>query len=226
MLFPGLQEAMAQNPARIMLLGDSLTSSIGGQASYRYWLWKKLEASGYNVDFVGSLWGVADGESALYPDFDQDHEGHPSATTNDILYGIGSWASWSRPDVVLMLVGATDFEEDVSAPDALTNSVEIINVLREVNPNIAILWAMVPPAPDQSSSQTKAYNRGVSRYARALSQPASPIRVVNLWSGYSPRRDTVDGEHPNASGERKFASRFYSQLTRVLRWLGQVPSRR
>ncbi|HWH69765.1 MAG TPA: hypothetical protein VNT26_10290, partial [Candidatus Sulfotelmatobacter sp.] len=92
-------------PVRIMPLGDSITSSIDGQASYRYWLWKRLQAAGFNVDFVGTLWGVGDGASGIYPDFDQDHEGHPGATTDDILNSISSWAAQDQPDVVLLLIG-------------------------------------------------------------------------------------------------------------------------
>ena len=46
-------------------------------ASYRYWLWKQLQAKGFNVDFVGTLWGVGpDGASGIYPGFDQDHDFH------------------------------------------------------------------------------------------------------------------------------------------------------
>src|ERR1051325_4979128 len=77
-----VQQAVAQ--PRIMPLGDSLTSGLPGQASYRYWLWKRLQASGYHVNFVGSNWGVAEGSPALYSDFDEDNEGHPSDTTDDI----------------------------------------------------------------------------------------------------------------------------------------------
>lgn len=198
-------------PYRIMPVGDSLTSSIEGQASYRYWLWKRLERTRYNVDFVGSRWGIGNGASAIYADFDQDHEGYPGATTSGILYGISGWASQAQPDIVLLVIGANDIDRGLSPEGALENTRQIIATLRSVNPNVTILWGLLPPPP-QPNPAYKMYNSQILGCSRAWSTRESPIRVVNLWSGYWPSRDTVDGDHPNASGEQKFAARFFGQL--------------
>jgi acyl-CoA thioesterase I len=212
--------AQPTGPVRIMPLGDSVTSGLDGSASYRYWLWKQLQAKGFNVDFVGTLWGVGpDGASGTYPDFDQDHEGHFGATTDDILNGIGDWAAQTQPQVVLLLIGGNDFQNGADPQQVLTNTGAIINTLRSVNPNVVVLWAMLPQAPDQRQ-QDQAYNQGVSRLARAWSTPQSPIRVVNLWSGFNPAKDTLDGQHPNAAGEKLLAARFYAALAPMLRRLG------
>jgi lysophospholipase L1-like esterase len=213
LLFWSLQ-ASAQ--VRIMPLGDSITSSIDGQASYRYWLWQKLVKSGVNADFVGTQWGVGDGASGVYPDFDQDHEGHPGNTTDDILYGIADWASATQPNVVLLCIGANDFEQGQSASHALANTRQIIRTLRAVNSKVVVLWATLPPDPGYAA-QTKAYNSGVLRLAPALSKTGPPVRVVNLSPNFSPSQDTVDGVHPNITGEKKIANRFYNSLMPVLR---------
>jgi acyl-CoA thioesterase I len=219
-LWRQLPAAQQNGPVRIMPLGDSVTSGLDGSASYRYWLWKQLQAKGFNVDFVGTLWGVgADGASGIYPDFDQDHEGHFGATTDDILNGIGDWAAQTQPQVVLLLIGGNDFQNGAAPQQVLDNTGAIINTLRSVNPNVAVLWAMLPQAPDQRAPD-QAYNRGVSRLARAWSTPHSPIRAVDLWSGFSPAKDTLDGQHPNALGERMLAARFYAALGPILRRLG------
>ena len=212
--------AQQSGPIRIMPLGDSVTSGLDGSASYRYWLWQLLQAKKFNVDFVGTLWGVGpDGASGIYPNFDQDHEGHFGATTDDILNGIGDWAAQTQPQVVLLLIGGNDFQNGASPGQVLDNTGAIIDTLRSVNPNVAVLWAMLPQAPDQRA-QDQAYNRGVSRLARAWSTTQSPIRVVNLWSGFNPAKDTLDGQHPNASGEKILAARFYAALAPILRRLG------
>ena len=67
LLWMGSQPARASAPApiRIMPLGDSITSSIPGQVSYRYWLWSTMNAAGYSVDFVGSLCGVYEADPAV-----------------------------------------------------------------------------------------------------------------------------------------------------------------
>src|SRR5262245_29316 len=66
----------------IMPLGDSITESSTGHASYRYWLWNSLADAGYQVDFVGSEQppGVLPGP-ARYPGFDPNHEAHSGYTT-------------------------------------------------------------------------------------------------------------------------------------------------
>jgi len=205
-------QAVAQ--VRIMPLGDSLTSSLDAQVSYRYYLWQKLQAKGYQVDFVGTLWGVGSGVSAS-ADFDQNHEGHLGASTAGIAYGIGDWASATQPDIVLLLIGANDLEQGFSPSETVTNVGRIIDVLRTVNPNIAVVVGTLPPISGQEAIE-RVYNSALSRHAGRWSKPNSPVRLANLWSGYSPEVDTSDGEHPNDSGEEKIANRFFSPLRSLL----------
>lgn len=201
--------------ARVMFLGDSLISSINGQASFRYWLWKGLQARRYNVDFVGSLWGVGNGASGIYGDFDQDHEGHPGATSDYTLFGVDYWAGAAQPDIVVLITGGNDFEEGKTPLHALTNSRDIIYKLRAQNPRVVILWATLPTAAGQQA-QVRSYNSGVLRYSKRWSTAASPIRVVDLYSNFQPSRFTVDGIHPNEIGERIIAKRVYNQLAPIV----------
>lgn len=212
-----VQQAVAQ--VRIMPLGDSLTSGLPGQASYRYWLWKRLRAAGYQINFVGSNWGVGEGTPALYSDFDEDNEGHPSLTTDDILYALRTWQTAARPDVVLMLVGATDFERGRSVSYVIGNSARIITSLRSVNPHVVIVWAMLPRGKNPVREQ--AYNSAIPRLASNWSGPRSPIYVADLWSGFYPGQDTIDGQHPNTRGEQLMANGFYNPLVSVLAGFGQ-----
>jgi len=212
-----VQQTVAQ--IRIMPLGDSLTTGLPGQASYRYWLWKRLKAANYQVNFVGSNWGVGQESPPRYSDFDADNEGHPSDTTDDILYALRSWTTAARPDVVLMLVGATDFERGRSVPYVLGNAARIINTLRSVNPHVVIIWAMLPRG--KNPTREEAYNAAVPHLASSWSGPRSPIHVANLWSGFLPSLDTVDGQHPNQAGEKIMANGFYVPLVSVLGALGQ-----
>lgn len=209
--------AGAQPTVRLMPLGDSLTSSVDGQASYRYWLWRGLQNYHFQVDFIGSLWGV--GSSAAPYDFDQNHEGHAGATTDDIAGDIAGWASAARPDVVLLIIGANDLEQGYSPAHAIQNIRSIIVTLRQINPNVAILWAMLPPIPGVKN--VGAFNNAVVANAVRWSLRTSPVRVVNLWSGFNPAQWTLDGQHPNIYGEKFYANRFYTQLTPILGRYGQ-----
>jgi acyl-CoA thioesterase I len=212
-------EAQAQ-PIRIMPLGDSLTSSLDGQASYRYWLYKQLQANGYNVTFVGSLWGVGDGVSGIYSDFPQYHEGHPGATTDDILQGARYWMQQARPQIVLLLIGANDFQDGQTALHGFVNTHRIIVALQSVNPYVSVLVAMIPPLAGQRAKD-QYYDYLLYQYAPYWSTRYSPVRVVDLWSGFLTWQDTLDGQHPNVLGEKIYANRFFQALRPTMKRFGQ-----
>ena len=44
-------------------------------------------------------------------------------------------------------------------------------------------------------------------WATGKSTAASPITVVDQWSGFNDATDTIDGVHPNASGNQKMAAK-------------------
>jgi lysophospholipase L1-like esterase len=97
----------------------------------------------------------------------------------------------------------------------VTNVGRIIEELRAVNPNIAVIVGTLPPISGQQAVE-RAYNSALANHARRWSKSNSPVKVANLWSGYSPQVDTSDGEHPNDSGEEKIANRFFSPLRSLL----------
>ena len=78
-------------PVRIMPLGDSITEGTSGDATWRYWLQKSVEAEGCVVDYVGSRRGVLHGKPR-FSDFDPDHEGHWGWTTAQVKAQIDRWA--------------------------------------------------------------------------------------------------------------------------------------
>src|SRR5580765_1323778 len=114
-----------QAQVRILPFGDSVTASVSPHNSYRFWLWHKLTDNGFNVDFVGTQNGVADGAPAN-PDFDMDHEGHPGWTTMDGLIHVDSIAAATQPDIVLLDLGANDVIQGVPIPTIIAQLKEII----------------------------------------------------------------------------------------------------
>ena len=133
---------------RIMPLGDSLTESSHGYASYRYWLWKALEERGLEVDFVGSMRGVYMG-TPRFDDFDPDHEGHSSWTTANVRDHVEAWVADSDPEVVLLLLGTNDGARDV--PGTLANLTAIIETLRAQRGDVAVLLGLLPPVGDRAT---------------------------------------------------------------------------
>ena len=145
LLWLGSQPARASAPVpiRIMPLGDSITSSIPGQASYRYWLWKLIGEAGYPADFVGSLWGVYDdGSAPLYPDFDANHEGHYGYRADQVLANITVWAQAAAPDVVLIHLGHNDLWYAQSIDSTISEISQIIDRLHLENRSQVIAYAV------------------------------------------------------------------------------------
>ncbi len=205
----------AHAQTRILPLGDSVTSSFAPHSSYRYWLWHYLTDRGFLVDFVGTQRGVADGAPAN-TDFDQDHEGHPGWQTADALNAIDSIANATRPDIVLMDLGANDVMEGVPLTDTIANLQAIIEHLRAENPNIVVLLAEPTPFEGENRRNMSKLKGAINHLAHVENQPNSRVIAVNLFGGFSTRKDTFDGTHPDDSGEQKIAKRFYAALKKVL----------
>jgi len=207
--------AMSQpDSLRVMPLGDSITEAQGGFAAYRYWLWKDLELEGYPVDFVGSQYGVWNGDPP-YSDYDQDHEGHWGWRADQILASIGSWAAASLPDIVLIHLGHNDIWQGQSISSTIDELGQIIDTIRGVNPGASFLLAQVIPSIHSALDSIPALNVQIAILGALMHSTESPVLVVDQHSGFDPWVDTYDGVHPNEPGEQKMAARWFAPLDSI-----------
>ena len=63
-------------------------------------------------------------------------------------------------------------------------------------------------------ARVTALNEMIPGWASSTTSAASPVLVVDQWSGFDVAADTVDGVHPNRAGAQKMADRWYPALTR------------
>ncbi|ACL16342.1 DUF3821 domain-containing protein [Methanosphaerula palustris] len=210
---------------KIMPLGDSLTKGLtdtteaASHPTYRYWLWNELKSAGYDVDFVGS-WT----DPNFNLDFDQDNEGHGGYTTSGILDGVdgdtqghlSDWLTHYTPDVALVMLGTNDVLNDVPTQHSIYSLGRIIDTIRQKNPNVRILLAQIPPTA-VSRDNLLALNAAIPVLAAQKSTAQSPITVVDMYTGFDGIADTQSaGVHPDESGEKKIAAKWYAALTQVL----------
>ena len=200
---------------KIMPLGDSITESNTGLPSYRYYLWHLLVNHGYPIDFVGSRHGVGNGPPAN-PDFDMDHEGHAGWRADEILAHIRDWASVAAPEVVLLHVGHNDLCRGQSVASTVADIGDIIDVLRSVNPRVAILLAQLIASDSTCHAGIPALNAQLSTLVANKDREDSPVRLVDQHSGFDPSTMTYDGTHPNAADDSRMADRWFETLTPVL----------
>ncbi|WP_439656953.1 cellulase family glycosylhydrolase [Lentzea sp. HUAS TT2] len=207
----------AAAPVRVMALGDSITGSPG---CWRALLWKHLQETGYtDVDFVGSL--PAQGCGFTH---DGDNEGHGGFLATNIVRDnqLPGWLSSARPDVVLMHLGTNDVWNNIPASTILNAYTALLGQMRASNPAIKLVVAQIIPMNPSSCSacgqRVVDLNAAIPGWARANSTTASPITVVDQWTGFDTAADTTDGVHPNSStGIQKIESRWYPAVVAALR---------
>jgi len=207
--------ATAPAPVRIMPLGDSITGSPG---CWRALLWNRLQDTGYtNIDFVGTL-----GPQGCGQPYDGDNEGHGGALVTNVASQnqLPAWLAATRPDVVLMHFGTNDVWSNRATPTILAAYSTLVDQMRASNPAMKILVArIIPMAPGtcpECGQRVVALNDAIPGWAASKTTPASPIVVVDQWSGFDTATDTYDGVHPNAAGDQKMSDRWYPALTAVL----------
>ena len=204
--------AMAEEPVRIMPLGDSITEGANGDATYRYFLWHNLLNAGYSVDFVGSMHGVK-GRAAepLYPDFDQDHEGHSGWTTRKIGRYANLFAQQADPDVVLLHAGTNDLLRGVAPSRVKRNLQRIVEQLRLANPEVVVYIAQIIPIQGMEPQVTE-LNAAISTLAGEMNTGASPVIAVDQNTGFNVSTDLRDGIHPTEAGYIKMADKWFSAI--------------
>ena len=223
-LFCGTLASANAEPLRILCLGDSITQ--GGrddrlEYTYRWPLFCMLVDAGVDFDFIGSLDTGRD-EGAKWPkaykgkDFDLDHEG---------VYGIKTRAALNRlpeasmqwdgiPDVALIHLGTNDKGADNPVDDVKEPLREIIEFLREKNPNIVILLGHMLANDDPAAFRVMAV---VSELRKEMDTEQSPVRVVQHYRNWhenpeASNTDTFDWAHPNPQGQKKMAEFWFEAM--------------
>jgi lysophospholipase L1-like esterase len=205
----------AADPVRIMPLGDSITGSPG---CWRALLWNRLQSSGHTgVDFVGTL-----GPQGCGVPYDGDNEGHGGFLGTNIADQnlLPGWLAATDPDIVLMHLGTNDVWNNRSPATILAAFGKLVDQMRAQNPRMVVLLAQIIPMNPancaECGARAVALNQAVPAWAAAKSTAASPVVVVDQWTGFDTATDTGDGVHPNDAGNRKIADRWFPALTAAL----------
>jgi lysophospholipase L1-like esterase len=199
-----------------MALGDSITGSPG---CWRALLWQRLQQAGRasSVDFVGTL--PAQGCGFAY---DGENEGHGGFLATNVAdqNQLPGWLAATHPDVVMMHFGTNDVWNNRSPATILAAFTKLVAQMRAANPAMRILVAQILPMNPANCAECAQrvidLNAAIPAWAAATSTAASPVTVVDQWTGFNTATDTGDGVHPNDSGNSKIANRWYPALVAAL----------
>ncbi|MEU1590691.1 RICIN domain-containing protein [Micromonospora sp. NPDC005710] len=220
--FVAVGPAQAAAPVRVMPLGDSITGSPG---CWRALLWNQLQNANYrDVDFVGTLPGQGCGVA-----YDGDNEGHGGYLATNIANQnqLPGWLSATRPDVVVMHLGTNDVWSNIAPATILSAFGRLVDQMRASNPSMKVLVAKILPMNPSNCSQCAQrvvnLNNVIPSWAASKTTAASPITVVDQWTGFNTSTDTGDGVHPNSSGNQKIAAKWFGPLTSALNGVTPTP---
>jgi len=206
--------ASAEEPIRIMPLGDSITRGWYGSTGangYRKPLYLSLTNNGYNVDFIGCQ---NDGDFA-----DKNHEGRDGwhaagGTGGGILPNVYNWLTANPADIVLLHIGTND----ITGGDQDVNEVsDILDEIDRYDPNITVVLALIINRKSYSLITTQ-YNNSLNQMAMNRIANGDDIIIVNMENALNYSTDMADNLHPNDSGYAKMANVWFAALDNLLKW--------
>ena len=227
----GVASVQADEPYRIMLLGDSITYDdfIGDtrptklRTGYRSHLWHLLIDSGYNVDFVGS---VAAGQDVL-PLFDPDNEGRIGWTAAQIASNVVTFLENNPPDCVLLHIGTNGLTANTSDVATILNAIDSYEI--SSGKQVLVILALIinqscitSTPPCSASATTTAFNDALYTLAQQRINSGDNLVVIDMEEGagldyrLAPLGDMVDNLHPAGSGYAKMADLWFDTLQNIL----------
>ena len=205
--------------ARIMPLGDSITSGYPDYEGYRKNLYLDLNDSGFNVDFVGSQNnGVG---------FDNDHEGYSGETADFIRDNVYGWLEVNPADGVLLHIGTNDIGDGQDVAGIVAEVEGILNNIDQwefnYNKSVTVILARIILRSDSViwNTTTKVYNDELEAMALVRIASGDRLIIVDMENALIYPDDLVQvgiysGIHPTPVGYAKMADAWYNVLVKVL----------
>lgn len=198
---------------KILAIGDSLTQG-GGQPNeftYRLPLSKMLKNAGYDVDFIGTQ------NSGLNPSFqwpagfDNQHEGYYGKPADYIDEKLKvNLANMAAPDLALIHLGAGGIYYRNKTKPVFKPIHSIIAQIRKKNPKVRILIT------EFHLHGFKAWYLRLNLILLAIYENTaeSPVDSVPDHVDFT-ENDTIDGMHPNLSGQKKMAKAWFKSINKI-----------
>jgi mannan endo-1,4-beta-mannosidase len=192
-----------------MPIGDSITMATCYRARLAQILDMKHKG---DWDFVGTQKNGGCGIT-----FDPDNEGHGAYLVTQHTSEFASWAAANTIDVMLLHFATNDCWNSLAPAKILSAYTTLVTEFRKKSPNAVFLVAqLIPLTPagcDACPGNVKTFNAAIPAWAQATNTAASPVIVVDEWTGYDSTADNRDGVHPNdTTGSTKMATKWDEAL--------------
>lgn len=183
----------AQENFNILFLGDSLTAGYGLEEgeSFPSLLAQRFNAEGRNIKVINA--GVS---------------GSTSASGLSRL----QWYIRSKPDLMVLALGANDGLRGLSVDELRANLVAIIEYAQSNGLKVALTGMLIPPnyGPEYTSAFASVFPQLAARYHLAF----LPFLLEGVAA--MPELNQGDGIHPNIEGSKIVAENVYQFLLPLL----------
>ncbi|YAL82429.1 SGNH/GDSL hydrolase family protein [Dermacoccaceae bacterium W4C1] len=225
--------AAADEPVRIMVVGDSISQGSSGDYTWRYRLWQGIAASGASgVSLVGTRDDLHDNVNSLpgsqYYAIDFPQKRHAAlwgSTFQAENPTIAARVRSTGATVLAVQLGHNDLRYTLTPEQTIEQARATIAAAREANPSITIILGEVTPGWDPFAGQpviaqqAAAYAAALPALVAQTSTEQSPVLIAHTAAEWIPSRHTYDGSHPSPEGEAVIARAYL----RVLVDLGVIP---
>ncbi len=209
--------------------------------TYRYYLYNMLSDAGLQVDFVGPYNGVGEYFNSsttnpyIVPSLYRD-TGYPIFQDQDLagstgwkidMYLSGSMLAQTlvenyQPDMVLVHLGTNDLGTRSNTPtEAAAEIGQLIDLIRSGNSDTIIFVAQIIPLMDNAYGQGPGEYQAVQDFNSLLPGVISqknqvtgypPVIRVDMWTGFDPNSMLAEMTHPNDTGDKEMAARWYNAI--------------
>lgn len=213
---------------KILPLGDSITWGVGDEPNggYRGPLFALAAAAGQKISFTGSL---SNGPTTVAGQtFSKKNEGHSGWGISTVTTYSGgnagiatliptpafASASGGVPHIILLMIGTNDSTESTSA-EMTTRLSALMDKIIAGAPNALLVVAKITPL--SWASTIAAYNNSIPGLVQTRVAAGKHVAVADMNTGFNTSSMfSSDNTHPNATGYKFMADRWYSVIGSVL----------
>lgn len=189
-----LAQPAAPKPFTVLILGDSLTEGLG------------LETGEAFPELIAARL-KAEGRSDI-----KIINGGVSGSTSASALGRLQWYARSKPDLMILSLGANDGLRGVPVDEMRSNLTKTIEFAQQNGIKVALTGMMIPP--NYGPEYTESFARVFPELAEKYQVPFLPFLLEGVAA--VPELNQADGIHPNVDGARIVADHVYRFLADLL----------
>jgi acyl-CoA thioesterase I len=178
---------------KLVILGDSLTEGYGvaKEAAYPALLEKKIKAAGQDWTVINS--GISGSTSASGP-------------------SRMKWLLKSKPDLVLLALGANDGLRGLKVSELEKNLSETILIAQKEKVSVVLAGMQMPP--NYGEKYTTEFAAAFPKIAKKYKIKLIPFLLEGVAA--DSKLNLADGVHPNEKGHQVLADSVYKALKDIL----------